>query len=562
MLTKPIINKMGANRSFELESFVRDNIRVLKPYSTARQESGLKNALFLDANESPFDTGYNRYPQPVNESLKSVAAKYASPYPFEQESILTAKNVFAGNGSDEAIDLLIRIFCIPGKDNIVTLAPTYGMYKVAAAINDVAVKEYRLGSGFSLDAKDLLSTADENSKLLFLCSPNNPTGNLLERNAVMDILEKFNGIVVIDEAYIDFSGDQGYISCLNDYPNLVILRTMSKSRGLAGLRVGFAYACEKIISYMDMVKYPYNLNINSQRVAIKSFVQDGMESVKSIMDERESLAIELSKVKGVNKVYPSKANFLLVDIDNPAEKVKMLKKHGVVIRDRSKEPGCEGCVRISVGKRAQNGLLLDLLNGKIDKVFQDKMEFSRITNETSVTLTLFPGDNKVREIHSGIGFLDHMLDLFCVHSGVGMDLYVIGDLDVDQHHTIEDIAIVLGEAIAAMYKSKNKGYNRYGFALPMDESRAEVLLDLGGRFSFEWDVKFEFEFTGDFPVQMYSHFFETLASNGKFNLQMKASGKNDHHIAEALFKAFARSLRIALSNNVADYELASSKGLV
>lgn len=540
--------------SFLIENLVRENIRILKPYSSARNESKVKNGLFLDANESPYNTGYNRYPQPVNMELKSAAARMAG---FGMD----CSNVFAGNGSDEAIDVLVRIFCNPGKDNIVSISPTYGMYKVVAAINDVEYRECRLGEGFSLDGDALLSLTDRSSKIIFLCSPNNPTGNLLERSEVMKVVQNFAGIVVIDEAYIDFSGDKGYAGVLKVYPNVVILRTMSKSRGMAGIRVGFAFASSEIISYMDKVKYPYNLNAVSQELAIKSLARDKMENLREIVNERERMFAELGKTEGVKRVFPGKGNFLLAEVGDPAAMVAFLKSKGVVIRDRSKEPGCEGCVRITVGKRSENDLLLSLLNGGGEQLFADSVRLSRITRETTINLALYPGRSDIRDIRTGIGFFDHMLELFALHSGLGMDLCVSGDLEVDGHHTIEDTAIVLGEAVATIYRSRG-GYNRYGFVLPMDESRAEVLVDLGGRSGFKWDVSFKDNFTGDFPVQMYPHFFESLASAGKFTLHMNASGSNDHHIAEALFKAFARAIRIALSNDIGEYEMPSSKGLI
>lgn len=580
--------------NIDIESLIRDNIKGLVPYSTARSESKLQNALLLDANESPFNTGYNRYPQPVNYELKNLAAKSVTwdiclkakedqggkeglvgqKHLYVSEAVgesvfeeISSENVFVGNGSDEAIDLLFRIFCIPDVDNVLSIAPTYGMYKVSASINDIEYKECALNEDYSLNVQSLLAMVNSKSKIIFLCSPNNPTGNLLAKESVKDVIENFNGIVVIDEAYIDFSNDRGFVPYLSRYKNLVVLRTMSKSRGMAAIRVGFAYASPTIISYMEKVKYPYNINRVSQELAIKSFKEDDIKRggdvsrVKLIVQERERLSCELAKLDCVQKVHKSDSNFVLVKIDNAKDKVELLKSKGVVVRDRNKVDGCEGCIRVSIGKKDENNLLLAILKGEEVENYNQFIELTRITNETSVNLKIFKKGSGVRNINSGIGFLDHMLELFSVHSGINIDLDVVGDLQVDAHHTIEDIALVLGEGINKLYGGL-KGYNRYGFVLPMDESQATAVIDLGGRFGFEWDVKFESEFTGDFPTQMYSHFFSSMATSGKFTLHLKATGKNDHHIAEALFKAFARAIRVALSNDIKEYELPSSKGVI
>lgn len=541
-------------KRIDLEWAVRGNIRELEPYSSARSESSLKGAIYLDANENPYNNGFNRYPQPINRKLKSLAASS-----FGQ--MLNGDNIFVGNGSDEAIDLLIRIFCTPGEDNIVSITPTYGMYRVAAAINGVEYREAQLQEDFSLDGDKVLELCDNYTKMVFLCSPNNPTANLLDKNQVINILDSFRGVVVVDEAYIDFSGERGFSDYLEQYQNLVLLRTLSKSKGMAAIRVGFAIADPQIISYMERIKYPYNLNSSSQQMAIKSLEEESGVVIGKILKERNRLATQLPTIEGVELVYPSDTNFLLVKFKEPKRVAALLKEQGVVVRDRSDEKGCEGALRITVGKSKENSLLLSILRGEDVKNNSLGIEFSRVTAETNVNLTIYKEPIEQNDIDSGVRFLDHMLELFARHSGCGLDLFVRGDLDVDAHHTIEDIAIVLGEAIGTLYRGASS-YKRYGFVLPMDESRAEVLIDLGGRAAFVWDVEFTCDMSGDFPTQMYKHFFDTLASSGRFALHMKASGENDHHIAESLFKAFGRALRVALSKSVDDYEIPSSKGVI
>ncbi len=540
------------NNKLDISKLVRENIKALTPYSTARDESDLKCAFYLDANELPFNTGYNRYPDPHQKELKKLFAATIKEGVSEQ-------NIFVGNGSDEAIDLLIRIFCNPRVDNIVTISPTYGMYGVCAAINDIKHREVPLGKSFSLDSEKILSSCDNNSKIIFLCSPNNPTGNLLSKNEIIRILNKFNGIVVIDEAYIDFSGDKGFIPYLKQYSNLVVLRTLSKSKGMAAIRVGFAVTSPQIALFMGMIKYPYNINRVSQELAIKSLKEQNIQPITIIMAERERVISQLKTIPQVLEIYPSDANFLLVKFKDAHKAYSQLLKVGVVTRDRGSLPGCENTLRITIGKPLENSLLLSVLKGNVTHSFSDCIELSRITKETAISLRIYPQGERETSISTGIGFLDHMLEQIKVHGGLSFDLEAKGDINVDLHHTIEDVAIVMGEGLKRLTVQKS-AFNRYGFVLPMDESKAEVLIDLGGRALFVWDVEFKSEKIGEFPTEMFKHLFATLSSVGKFTLHITASGENEHHKAEAIFKAFARALKMALANDPAFYFIPSSKG--
>ncbi len=542
------------SREFNLEKLVRENIKSLTPYSSARLEESLKGALYLDANENPYNSGYNRYPQPINYKLKELAANLYG------QKLLPA-NIFAGNGSDEAIDLIIRIFCTPGVDNIISISPTYGLYRVAASINGVEYRDTPLGEGYTLCSSTVLQLCDSQSRVIFLCSPNNPTGNLLERGEVLKIVEKFNGIVVVDEAYIEFAKEESLVEELFNFPNLIILRTLSKAKGMAAIRMGFAIASTEIVEYMERIKYPYNLNSTTQELAIKSLSDKDNSTVAKIVAERERLTSSLEKLEEVVTVFPSDTNFLLVEFKSAKKTAQMLKECGIIVRDRSDTPGCREMLRISVGKSSENSQLLSALRGEEVVVHSMGLNFSRITKESAVNLTLYRGAAELSEIETGIGFLNHMFTLLAHHWGVGIDLFVKGDLDVDEHHTIEDSAIVLGEAIEKLYRGA-KNYRRYAFVLPMDESRAEVVIDLGGRFAFGWEVNFSTTYVGDFPTQMFKHFFYSLALSGHFALHMSAKGENDHHIAESLFKAFGRALRDAMAGSGKDYEIPSSKGLI
>ncbi len=573
----------------DFDSLVRKSVRELKPYSTARDECGLKNAISLDANESPYNTGFNRYPDPHQITLKEAYARKLNQTfnPINNRGLtpicanggqtpvvenpvvgdelvgekLVSGNIFVGNGSDEAIDLLIRVFCNPGVDNVVSISPTYGMYRVAASVNDVEYREVRLNNDFTLDSKAVLSSCDEKSKIIFLCSPNNPTGNLLAKEEINYLLNNFSGVIVVDEAYIDFSNDPGYASFVNSYQNLAVLRTLSKSSGMAAIRVGFLISSKIIVSYLNRIKYPYNISKVSQDLALKSINENRQNIVSNILMERERLSEQLKSIDCVNCVYPSDSNFLLVKFENAKEIFNRLLDNNIVVRYRGDEPGCEGMLRVTIGKPNENEKLISVLTSGEIEAKSSYTQFTRVTGETRVNVRLFPDGDLSSYFSTGVGFLDHMLDQIALHSGLKMEVEALGDLDVDAHHTIEDVAILLGEALSNLISLKS-GYNRYGFVLPMDESRAEVLIDFGGRPYFVWEASFKGDKVGSFPCEMFRHFFSTLSSSGKFTLHIKATGESDHHKAEAIFKAFARSLRIAMSNKISDYQIPSSKGII
>ena len=334
-----------------LEELVRPNIRALKPYSTARDEfSGGEITTWLDANENPYDNGVNRYPDPHQKLLKQKIAALKG---------VREEQVFIGNGSDEAIDLCYRIFCRPGVDNAVSIAPTYGMYRVAAAVNDVELREVPLGNDFSLPVERLLAAADERSKLLWLCSPNNPTGNAFPAQEIESLLRRFDGIVVLDEAYIDFADGGGFLPRLGEFPNLIVLQTLSKAWGMAGLRLGLAFASEQIAGLFGRVKYPYNINTLTQRAVAESLRRDISAEVAAIRAERSRLAAALAACSCIGQVYPSEGNFLLVRTAAPDLLYRELVAAGVIVRNRSRIAGCEGCLRITVGRPEENDRMLE-----------------------------------------------------------------------------------------------------------------------------------------------------------------------------------------------------------
>ncbi len=337
-----------------MQHLVRKNILELAPYASARHEFEGEADVFLDANENPFDTGFNRYPDPLQHEVKTVLSSIKN-VPIE--------NIFLGNGSDEAIDLLIRIFCEPRKDHILILPPTYGMYKVSASISDVAIKAVPLTPDFQPDVAATLAASDAHSKLLFLCTPNNPTGNSFERGRVEEFLQQFKGIVVADEAYIDFSSQKSCTELLAQYTNLVVLQTFSKAWGLAGIRLGIAYASQEIIGYFNKVKPPYNVNVLTQKAALEALQNHEVQQkqVQDILEERKKLATALSDFPFVQHLYPSDANFLLVKIEDPNALYRHLVSQKIIVRNRSTVLLCDGCLRITIGTKAENARLLKVL---------------------------------------------------------------------------------------------------------------------------------------------------------------------------------------------------------
>jgi histidinol-phosphate aminotransferase len=339
-----------------IQDLIRPTIKALKPYSSARDEfqGNSDDMVFLDANENPFENGVNRYPDPQQRTLKSLLSKIKG---VPQQSILL------GNGSDEVLDLIYRTFCEPNQDNIITLPPTYGMYSVLANINAIEIKSVQLDADFQPKFDEILNIANANSKLLFLCSPNNPTGNSFEAKSIEKLIKAFKGIVVIDEAYIDFSNKESWISRLNEFSNLIITQTLSKAHGMAGIRLGICYASEEIISVLNRIKPPYNVNILTQQKAISQLEQQGLtqNQVTNILKERDLLITKLESIDYISKIYPSDANFVLVEVDDANKRYDQLIDKGIVIRNRTTQPGCENCLRFTIGTPKENRTLIDTL---------------------------------------------------------------------------------------------------------------------------------------------------------------------------------------------------------
>ena len=339
-----------------IQDLIRPTVKALKPYSSARDEyqGNIDAMVFLDANENPFENGVNRYPDPQQRTVKSLLSKIKA---------IPQQNILLGNGSDEVLDLIYRAFCEPNQDNIITLPPTYGMYSVLANINAISIKSVQLDADFQPKVDEILEIADTNSKLLFLCSPNNPTGNSFQTKSIERLIKEFKGIVVIDEAYIDFSNEESWVSRFGELPNLIVTQTLSKAYGMAGIRLGICYASEEIISVLNRIKPPYNVNELTQQKAISQLEMNELthKQVEVILKERDILTEKLNKINFISKIYPSDANFVLAKVDDATMRYNQLIEKGIVIRNRTTQPGCENCLRFTIGTESENKVLIKAL---------------------------------------------------------------------------------------------------------------------------------------------------------------------------------------------------------
>ena len=339
-----------------IENLIRENIKSLKPYSSAREEfkNSASNLVYLDANENPFDTGLNRYPDPQQNLVKAALAKIKN---------VSREQLLLGNGSDEVLDLIFRVFCEPKVDTVIVLPPTYGMYEVLANTNDVGLIKISLLDNYQPNVDEILKAQNSQTKLLFLCSPNNPTANSFNADKIETLIKKFTGIVVIDEAYIDFSSQESWTRRLNEFPNLIVIQTLSKAYGLAGIRLGACYSSTKIISVLNKIKPPYNINQLTQQTALKA-LQNSIKTnneIAIIISERNKLIIDLEEISFIVKVYPSDANFLLVKVDNAIVRYHQLIEHEIIVRNRTNLPLCENCLRFTVGTKEENKKLMNTL---------------------------------------------------------------------------------------------------------------------------------------------------------------------------------------------------------
>ena len=338
-----------------LDNLIRENVKNMKAYSSARDEfeNFTQEMIYLDANENPYSNGFNRYPDPQQKDLKSEIASIKDVY---------TENILLGNGSDEVLDLVFRAFCEPNIDNVITLPPTYGMYDVLANINAIENREILLNDDFQPNVDAILNAVDNNTKIIFLCSPNNPTGNSFSDESILKLLKNFNGLVIVDEAYIDFSKNKSWLSELNNFPKLIIIQTLSKAFAMAGLRVGILYASKPILAVLNKIKPPYNINTATQENAIRKLLQATLKpQLKKILIERKKLKNALLNYSFIEKIYPTDANFILIKVDDANKRYQQFLDNGIVVRNRSNQPLCENCLRITIGTKEENLNLIETL---------------------------------------------------------------------------------------------------------------------------------------------------------------------------------------------------------
>ena len=342
--------------NFNIKNITRTNILNMQPYSSARDEFKEFNQkmVFLDANENPFENGVNRYPDPQQRTVKKALSEI---------KLINENQILLGNGSDEVLDLIFRAFCEPNKDNIITLPPTYGMYSVLANLNAIENREVILKDDFQPNVEDILKQVDENTKIIFLCSPNNPTGNSFSDESIVTLLQNFNGLVLLDEAYIDFSEKQSWLIEMSDYPNLIISQTLSKAYGMAGIRLGILYASIEIISVLNKIKPPYNVNVLTQKKALEQLENYDLivKQIKDIKSSKSILINELEKINYIKKVFSTDGNFILIKVDNANQRYNQILEKGIVLRNRTTQPLCENCLRITIGTTEENTQLINVL---------------------------------------------------------------------------------------------------------------------------------------------------------------------------------------------------------
>ena len=552
----------AALNSTMISQRARPEILAMGGYVSARSiEKATTGTIFLDANEcafEPFVGAHNlsRYPEQQPVALQDAICRWLD---------VSSRHITITRGADEAIDCLIRAFCVPGKDNIVICPPTFAMYAQSATLQNAEVREARLDNKFDLDVKLIKQTTDKNTKIIFVCSPNNPTANLMTRARILQLCADYadTALIVVDETYVEFADSESVVPCLDAHANLVVLRTLSKSHAAAGLRCGVAVARSDVTGLLQKVLAPYPLAqpVVDAALTILSAPSQAVLAAKrrDIVARREEVAAALAACPDIVELLPSDANYLLVRVKDAADLCNKCRKSGIILRNQSHQPGLENSVRVSIGSHEDMQAFIAVVKGETPEPRTDQRVGTviRKTNETAISVRVNLDAVAPVRIRTGIGFYDHMLDQIAKHGGFSLEIECDGDLHIDAHHSVEDCAIALGQAIRQALGDK-RGIGRYGFFLPMDESQVKVALDFGGRFYLDFKADFPESHVGDLPTDMVPHVFYSLAENMQANLHIAVTGENTHHIVEACFKGFGRAMRQAIRRD--GDEMPSTKG--
>jgi len=563
-MTSQTPSEVPAGAAVSMAARARPEIRAMKGYVSARSlvASGA-STVFLDANECPYEpfvgaSGLARYPMQQPPELMRAICDWLD---------LSSRNVTIMRGADEAIDCLLRAFCVPALDNVIICPPTFAMYRQSAILQGVEVREAPLTDGFALDTASVLAQCDDNTKLVFVCSPNNPTANLMDRDAVLGLCAGLDGraLVVVDETYIEYAGVESVAATLENHANLVVLRTLSKSHAAAGVRCGVAVARAEVSELLAKVLAPYPIPQPVVQAVMAIMAPANQAKLadrrQEIIARRDEFAATALATPPVREILPSDANYLLMIVDDAEALCARAGAAGVILRNQSHQPGLANAVRVSIGTEDEMDMLLAILHGEAVVMPGDERiaRHVRRTSETAISVEVNLDRKTPVQISTGVGFYDHMLDQIAKHAGFSLQLECDGDLHIDPHHTVEDCAIALGVALRSALGDK-RGIGRYGFCLPMDESLVTVALDLSGRYYLDFKGDFPADHVGDLPTDMIEHVFRSLAENLQANLHIAVEGENAHHMVEACFKGFARALRQAIRQDGG--ELPSTKGVL
>ncbi len=551
-----------------LTNLMRPDLRDMAAYSSARTEAkGFTPQIGVNANEFPWPSfgiastycKTNIYPDPQPEALIERLAAY---WGVLKDSVLITR------GSDEGIDVLIRMFCNAGTDEILTCPPTYGMYEIAARIQNAKTLKVPLTPKWQLDLDGILSSCTPQTKLIFVPSPTAPLGHLLNRDDILALCRARaeKSLVVIDEAYVEFTDSpEGFLRDLPNVPNLVVLRTLSKAHALAGERVGVVIGQPDLIASLRKILAPYPLTQTSVRAAMDALSPCGLiqsaERRKIIVNERERMAKLLLQSPHIVSVFPSVANFILAKTKDAKAVMQQLQRFGILARDRSRE--IPETVRFSIGAPEENNVVLQALGVAPTEKASDLMPrvyaTRRATKETSIDVAVNLDAPDFVKIGTGIGFFDHMLEQLALHGGFGLAVDCAGDLHVDPHHSIEDVALAIGEAIRFALGDK-RGIGRYGYTTLLDEAEAQISIDLSGRPYFLFTGNLPSVMLGEMPSEMAPHFFQSLTTAMGAAIHLNVSGDNAHHMVEASFKALGRALRQAFRRE--GQQVPSTKGVL
>lgn len=541
----------------------RPDIVEMKPYSSARSlYKKQPSMIFLDANECTFEPfigadNLSRYPDQQPQKLVDALCRLYD---------VSSRNIAIARGADEAIDCLIRAFCVPYQDNITICPPTFAMYEHSAKIQGIEVNIAPLTSEFSLDTNRIKEESDQNTKLIFICSPNNPTGNLMENEDILTLCNMFQGtaLIVVDETYIEYAEDgASVLSQVENTPNLVVLRTLSKSYAAAGIRCGVAIAHNDITDLILKILPPYPVPQPVVEAVSKILTPDNLQRLSDergeLLNQKQRFIAKATALVAVETVYPSDANYVLIRVKDSQSLIEKCANSNIIIRDQSHQPDLENCIRISIGSEEEMNKLLFIMGGEtLPEPPKQRVAFvNRITKETSISVKINLDEQSPITLKTGIGFYDHMLEQVAKHGGFSLALECDGDLEIDPHHTIEDCAITLGQALKEALGDK-RGIGRYGFTVPMDEALAQAAIDLSSRFYLKFNGDFPENMVGDLPTDMIEHVFRSFAENLGATLQITVEGENTHHMVESCFKALGRVLRQAIQCDGND--LPSTKG--